>query len=64
LLPGMAVGALFGSENVAADIELKHEEKRFQLETLPPPGGGSPFLKGRHNKSPLTEGGYIKSKFD
>ena len=28
-------------------------------------GGGSPSLKGRHDDgSPLTEGGYIKSKFD
>ena len=47
MLPGMAVGALFGSENVAADIELKHEEKRFQLGTLPPPGGGPPSLSGK-----------------
>lgn len=47
MLPGMAVGALLVSENVAADIELKHEEKRFQLETLPPPGGGPPSLSGK-----------------
>ena len=32
MLPGMAVGALFGSENVAADIELKHEAKDFSWE--------------------------------